>query len=131
MSNPTTVNVTHVDGAVIEGRLCMVSEAVCPICGKTNRYRHVDSHYSIGRWYGCKDLFAFNWNEGGLVETVEFLEDHQVTLKAEREAEKIRAQNRLQEIEYQLACGDQLANVADDLRREREELEEQVFGGVC
>ena len=22
MSNPTTVNVTHVDGAVIEGRLC-------------------------------------------------------------------------------------------------------------
>ncbi len=131
MSNPTTVNVTHVDGAVIEGRLCMVSEAVCPICGKTNRYRHVDSHYSIGRWYGCKDLFAFNWNESGLIETVEFLENHQVTLKAEREAEKIRAQNRLQEIEYQLACGDQLANVADDLRREREELEEQVFGGVC
>lgn len=130
MSNPTTVNVTHVDGAVIEGRLCMVSEAVCPICGKTNRYRHVDSHYSIGRWYGCKDLFAFNWNEGGLVETVEFLEDHQVTLKAEREAEKIRAQNRLQEIEYQLACGDQLANVADDLRREREELEEKIYGGV-
>lgn len=130
MSNPTTVNVTHVDGAVIEGRLCMVSEAVCPICGKTNRYRHVDSHYTIGRWYGCKDLFAFNWDESGLVETVEFLENHQVTLKAEREAEKIRAQNRLQEIEYQLACGDQLANVADDLRREREALEEQLFGGV-
>ena len=126
MSNPTTVNVTHVDGAVIEGRLCMVSEAVCPICGKTNRYRHVDSHYSIGRWYGCKDLFAFNWNESGLIETVEFLEDHQVTLQAE----KIRAEKRITEIDDLLACGDQLANVADDLRREREELEEQVFGGV-
>ena len=126
MSNPTTVNVTHVDGAVIEGRLCMVSEAVCPICGKTNRYRHVDSHYTIGRWYGCKDLFAFNWDESGLVETVEFLEDHQVTLQAE----KIRAEKRITEIDDLLACGDQLANVADDLRREREELEEQVFGGV-
>ena len=125
MSNPTTVNVTHVDGAVIEGRLCMVSEAVCPICGKTNRYRHVDSHYTIGRWYGCKDMFAFNWNESGLVETVEFLEDHQVTLQAEWKAAK-----RLEEIEGILTCGDQLANVADDLRREREELEEQVFGGV-
>lgn len=126
MSNPTTVNVTHVDGAVIEGRLCMVSEAVCPICGKTNRYRHVDSHYTIGRWYGCKDLFAFNWDESGLVETVEFLEDHQVTLQTE----KIRAEKRITEIDDLLACGDQLANVADDLRREREELEEQVFGGV-
>lgn len=126
MSNPITVNVTHVDGAVIEGRLCMVSEAVCPICGKTNRYRHVDSHYSIGRWYGCKDLFAFNWDESGLIETVEFLEDHQVKLKAE----KIRAEKRLAEIGDLLACGDQLANVADDLRREREELEEQLFGGV-
>jgi len=130
MSNPTTVNVTHVDGAVIEGRLCMVSEAVCPICGKTNRYRHVDSHYTIGRWYGCKDLFAFNWDESGLVETVEFLEDHQVKLKAERDSEKTRTQKRLEEIEGILACGDQLANVADDLRREREELEEQLFGGV-
>lgn len=130
MSNPTTVNVTHVDGAVIEGRLCMVSEAVCPICGKTNRYRHVDNHYTIGRWYGCKDLFAFNWDESGLVETVEFLEDHQVKLKAERDAEKTRMEKRLEEIESTLACGDQLANVADDLRREREELEEQVFGGV-
>ena len=130
MSNPTTVNVTHVDGAVIEGRLCMVSEAVCPICGKTNRYRHVDSHYTIGRWYGCKDLFAFNWNESGLVETVEFLEDHQVTLQAEIKAEKIRVEKRIAEIGDLLACGDQLANVADDLRREREELEEQVFGGV-
>lgn len=127
MSNPTTVNVTHVDGAVIEGRLCMVSEAVCPICGKTNRYRHVDSHYSIGRWYGCKDLFAFNWDESGLVETVEFLEDHQVTLQAE----KIRAEKRITEIGDLLACGDQLANVADDLRREREELEEKIYGGVC
>lgn len=126
MSNPTTVNVTHVDGAVIEGRLCMVSEAVCPICGKTNRYRHVDSHYTIGRWYGCKDLFAFNWNESGLVETVEFLEDHQVTLQAE----KIRVEKRIAEIGDLLACGDQLANVADDLRCEREELEEQLFGGV-
>jgi len=126
MSNPTTVNVTHVDGAVIEGRLCMVSEAVCPICGKTNRYRHVDSHYTIGRWYGCKDLFAFNWDESGLVETVEFLEDHQVTLQAE----KIRAEKRITEIGDLLACGDQLANVADDLRREREELEEQVYWGV-
>jgi hypothetical protein len=126
MSNPTTVNVTHVDGAVIEGRLCMVSEAVCPICGKTNRYRHVDSHYTIGRWYGCKDLFAFNWDESGLVETVEFLEDHQVTLQAE----KIRAEKRITEIGDLLACGDQLANVADDLRREREELEEQIYWGV-
>ena len=129
MSNPTTVNVTHVDG-VIEGHLCMVSEAVCPICGKTNRYRHVDSHYTIGRWYGCKDLFAFNWDESGLVETVEFLEDHQVSLQAETKAEKIRAEKRIAEINDLLACGDQLANVADDLRREREELEEQVFGGV-
>ena len=127
MSNPTTVNVTHVDGAVIEGRLCMVSEAVCPICGKTNRYRHVDSHYSIGRWYGCKDLFAFNWDESGLIETVEFLEDHQVTLQTE----KIRAEKRITEIDDLLACGDQLANVADDLRREREELEEKIYGGVC
>jgi len=126
MSNPTTVNVTHVDGAVIEGRLCMVSEAVCPICGKTNRYRHVDSHYTIGRWYGCKDLFAFNWDKGGLVETVEFLEDHQVTLQAE----KIRAEKRIAEINELLACGDQLANVADDLRREREELEEKIYWGV-
>jgi len=126
MSNPTTVNVTHVDGAVIEGRLCMVSEAVCPICGKTNRYRHVDSHYTIGRWYGCKDLFAFNWDESGLVETVEFLEDHQVTLQAE----KIRVEKRITEIGDLLACGDQLANVADDLRREREELEEHVYWGV-
>ena len=126
MSNPTTVNVTHVDGAVIEGRLCMVSEAVCPICGKTNRYRHVDSHYTIGRWYGCKDLFAFNWDESGLVETVEFLEDHQVTLQAE----KIRVEKRIAEIGDLLACGDQLANVADDLRREREELEEKIYGGV-
>lgn len=126
MSNPTTVNVTHVDGAVIEGRLCMVSEAVCPICGKTNRYRHVDSHYTIGRWYGCKDLFAFNWDESGLVETVEFLEDHQVTLQAE----KIRAEKRITEIGDLLACGDQLANVADDLRREREELEEKIYWGV-
>jgi hypothetical protein len=126
MSNPTTVNVTHVDGAVIEGRLCMVSEAVCPICGKTNRYRHVDSHYTIGRWYGCKDLFAFNWDESGLVETVEFLEDHQVTLQAE----KIRVEKRIAEIGDLLACGDQLANVADDLRREREELEEQIYWGV-
>lgn len=130
MSNPTTVNVTYVDGAVIEGRLCMVSEAVCPICGKTNRYRHIDSHYSIGRWYGCKDLFAFNWNESGLVETVEFLEDHQVTLQAERDAEKLRMEKRIAEINELLACGDQLANVADDLRCEREELEEQLFGGV-
>ncbi len=131
MSNPTTVNVTHVDGAVIEGRLCMVSEAVCPICGKTNRYRHVASHHSIGRWYGWKVLFAFNWYESGLIETVEFLEDHQVTLQAEIKAEKIRAEKRITEIGDLLACGDQLANVADDLRREREELEEQVFGGVC
>ena len=75
-------------------------------------------------------MFAFNWNESGLIETVEFLEDHQVTLQAEIKAEKIRAEKRIAEIGDLLACGDQLANVADDLRREREELEEQVFGGV-
>ncbi len=67
-----TVNTTQVQGTVIEGRQCLTTEADCPICEARNAYRHVESHASIGRWYGCQHLKACNYDGAGFIESIEF-----------------------------------------------------------
>ena len=66
------VDARPVYGRVIEGRNCLTSEAKCPTCGATNAYRHSESHYSMGRWYGCGHLKAFYYDESGGIDRVEF-----------------------------------------------------------
>jgi hypothetical protein len=70
--NTQTVGATHIHGASILGRSCCATEAICPVCGTRNLYRHSDSHYSMGVWYGCKHLAAFSWSDSGDIESVEF-----------------------------------------------------------
>lgn len=68
------VNATQVSGDVVDGQQCLTTEAKCPFCGIRNKYKHLDSHYSDGRWYGCKHLCAFTWAEDGYIESAQFQE---------------------------------------------------------
>ena len=69
-----TVTTTHIMGVAIQGRQLLTTEAKCPFCGARNAYAHVDSHYSIGRWFGCEHLCAMNYGDDGCIESVEYLE---------------------------------------------------------
>ena len=68
-----TVNATPVFGTVMNGRQMLTTEAKCPFCGARNAYAHSDSHYSVGRWYGCKHLSAMTLGDDGAISKVEFL----------------------------------------------------------
>ena len=56
----------------IEGRLYLTTEATCPICSIRAVHRHIDSHYSMGKWYGCAHVVACQWGDTGVIESVEF-----------------------------------------------------------
>jgi hypothetical protein len=66
-----TVNTNHRDRSLPQG-FHMTTEATCPVCGIPSVYAHTDSHYSVGKWYGCEHLKASNTNDNGLIESVEY-----------------------------------------------------------
>ena len=66
------VTTTQVNGRSIEGRTYLTTEAKCPACGSNNVYRHLESHYTKGRWYRCEHNKAYNLGDYGLIESVEF-----------------------------------------------------------
>lgn len=66
------VDARPVFGRVIEGRECLTTEASCPTCGAANAYRHMETHVSVGRWYGCEHLKAFYCAEDGSIDRLEF-----------------------------------------------------------
>jgi hypothetical protein len=61
----------HTD-RVIGGRLHMTTEVACPHCQVLCVYRHSDSHYSVGQWYGCQHLAAQEFDDTGLIEAAHF-----------------------------------------------------------
>ena len=66
------VTTKQVNGRSIEGMLYLTTEAKCPTCGAQNVYRHIESHYTHGRWYACQHHRAYNLGDYGLIESVEF-----------------------------------------------------------
>lgn len=67
------VPASPVFGRWVEGRLCMTTEAACPVCGLVNLYRHVDSHYSMGRLYACEHAESYTLGEDGSFESMSFV----------------------------------------------------------
>ena len=72
MTDNIKVCANPIYGVVIHGRQCNATEAICPVCGTTNMYRHLDSHYSDGIWYACEHLVAHTWGDSAMIDAAEF-----------------------------------------------------------
>lgn len=72
MTDNISVRANPIYGVVIQGRQCNATEAKCPVCGTTNMYRHLDSHYTDGIWYACDHLVAHTRDDSAMIDTAEF-----------------------------------------------------------
>lgn len=72
---PVVVNASHCMGRSIQGRQYLTTEAACPFCASTAVYAHIETHISIGRWYGCSHLAASETDDTGAIVNIEFEND--------------------------------------------------------